>query len=214
MDISEKDTGASSALAEEHVLHAVRAGSAETLAELFARHRITATRAAERITRNRAMAEEVVQEVFLAIWRNPEKYRPERGPFLQWLTSFVRNRAIDAVRHEESHRRRLRELMERGAVSDPAHPGVDETVFTALNRRERRRRVRLALAALPNEQRRVLELAHLEGRSMAWIADAERTPIGTVKGRARLGAAKMRAVLRGLEAAEDGSEGGRVPVAV
>lgn len=213
MGIVENDTGASRAFADERAMEAVRMRSADALAELFGRHRTAATRVAERVTRNRAMAEEVVQEVFLAIWRNPATFRAERGSFVRWLTSSVRNRAIDAVRHEESHRRRLHDLFERDALSDAAVSGVEETLMETLARDERSRRVRMALAVLPPEQRRVLELAHLHGRSVAWIADAERTPIGTVKSRARLGASRMRALISGFEAEQE-VEDGRVLVAV
>ena len=163
-------------------------------------------------------AEDVVQDVFVRLWRKPESYVEERGRFLGWMLSVTRNRAIDEVRS-----RRRRPLNE-SQVGDPDDRGSlsDETASEAATREmagaelvDQREMVRAALKDLPDEQRLAIELAHYGGFTQAEIAERLSTPLGTVKTRIRLGMQKMRVALEGrvgvLEVTPPPSDGATQP---
>ena len=145
-----------------------------------------------RIVRDSAAAEEVLQEVFLQAWREAGRYDPGRGSPEAWLVMRARTRAIDRLR---SMRRRdrtfgapLAESAARGEESAEADPGVAA---------EARDMMQAALGALPPPQRRVIELAFLEGLTQAEIAARLGEPLGTVKTRSRLGLERLRTILGG-----------------
>lgn len=165
--------------------------------ELFDRYAPTAKALAARMVRSPQLAEEIVQEAFLAVWRSPEGYDRRRGSVRAWLMGTVHHRAVDAVRREESQRRRLERSATDGLVvlSDPAEDVVDQ-----LDLPRERRRVRAALDELPTEQRRILELMYFEGRSQSQIAQATGLPLGTVKSRTLLGMRRLRAALAEADA--------------
>ncbi len=133
------------------------------------------------------VAEEVVQDAFHAVWRAVRSYREERGSVRTWLLAIARNAAIDWRRT-----RGRREARER-----PLDEAVDTRVEETLERTLRSANVREALAALPPEQREVLVLAFFSGLSQTEIAARTGVPLGTVKGRARLGMARLRKALAG-----------------
>ncbi|MEO8247694.1 MAG: sigma-70 family RNA polymerase sigma factor [Chloroflexota bacterium] len=159
-----------------------------SLAELYDRYRSLCYALALRVVHDQGRAEDVVQDAFLAVWRKAGSYTPGRGSVRTWLTSVVRNRAIDIVRaRRESTADDEPTLL---AIRDP-RPPVEEQVALALDAEM----VRTVLADLPHEQRHVISLAFFGGHSHAEIAEETATPLGTVKSRIRLGMQRMRAGL-------------------
>jgi RNA polymerase sigma-70 factor (ECF subfamily) len=174
----------------------VRGGDEDAFRGLFDRYAPTAKALAVRVVRQSHLAEEIVQEAFLGVWRNPEGYDEARGSVRAWLMGMVHHRAVDLVRREEAQRRRA----EAAGVElrDEQEDHADEVV-EALGLPEERRIVRAALAELPEEQRNVLELMYFEGLSQSQIAERTGQPLGTVKSRTLLGMRRMRSALEGVE---------------
>jgi RNA polymerase sigma factor (sigma-70 family) len=163
---------------------------------LFRRYGPLAKGLALRVVRQPFMAEEIVQESFLALWRDPASYREDRGSFRAWLLSTVHHRAVDMVRREEAQRRRARTMApEREAQEDLAEKVVDEASMV-----ESRQRVRAALQDIPPEQRQVLEMMYFEGKTQVTIAEELGLPLGTVKSRTLLAMRRLRTIL--VEAVE------------
>jgi RNA polymerase sigma factor (sigma-70 family) len=166
-------------------------GDEEAFVALFRRHSTMAKGLALRLIRQPFIAEEIVQEAFLALWRNPAGYREDRGNFRAWLMSTVHHRAVDAVRREEAQRRRSREA-EPGTVIEV---DVGGTVVEEAELAEIRGKVRAALQEIPPEQRRILELMYFEGKTQSKIAEELGLPLGTVKSRTLLGMRRLRGML-------------------
>jgi RNA polymerase sigma-70 factor, ECF subfamily len=138
------------------------------------------------------LAEDIAQEVFLRIWRRPDHYLPERGRFVTWLLSVARNGAVDQIRTRG--RRHRHETAGEESVRDlPADEGRDPALLAQLA--DERQKVRQALAGLPPEQRRVIEMAYYGGYTQQEIAAMLNQPLGTVKTRIRLGMQKLRVAL-------------------
>jgi RNA polymerase sigma factor (sigma-70 family) len=154
-------------------------GDREAFSVLYGRYAPAAYGLASRVTGQENLAQEVVHDSFLALWRAPEAFDPARAPFRTFFLSLVHHRAVDTVRREERLRRRS-ERMNPGAslVEDVADAVVDQAWLAEL-----RGRVRVALDALPPEQREVLELAYFRGYTQAAIAEQLGIPLGTVKTR-------------------------------
>jgi RNA polymerase sigma-70 factor (ECF subfamily) len=159
------------------------------LDELYERYKTMAYSIAYRITNDATLAEDVVQEAFLGVWRNASRYVEGRGSVKTWLLSIVHHRAIDAVRR----RRATVDLPERDDAPPPAMrlPDVWGEVSSNLDADE----VRAALASLSDVQREALELAYFGGLTQTEIAERTGTPLGTVKSRMRLGLLAMREML-------------------
>ncbi len=158
---------------------------------LFTRYAPSAKGLAYRLVRQVFLAEEIVQEAFLALWKQPRSYDENRGSFRAWLMSTVHHRAVDAVRREEAQRRRGKEEASApGSVED-----VGESVVEEIDLAEKRDQVRAALAELPPEQRQVLEMMYFEAKTQAAISDELGLPLGTVKSRTLLGMRRLRARL-------------------
>jgi RNA polymerase sigma-70 factor (ECF subfamily) len=181
---------------DRDLVRRIERGEEEAFRGLFRRYAPSALALARRVARQPFLAEEIVQEAFLAVWRNPGGYDQARGSVKSWLMGMVHHRAVDAVRREESQRRRTEEAQanEVVVVEDPA-----EAVVDALGVPEERKAVRTALGQLPPEQRHVIELMYFEGLSQSGIADRLGLPLGTVKSRTLLGMRRMRAALVGME---------------
>lgn len=175
-----------------------RIGSAdeEAFRELFRRYSPNALALARRVVRQPFIAEEIVQEAFLAAWRNAEGYRERRGSVRSWLMTMVHHRAVDAVRREESQRRRAEDAQASDvlAVEDPA-----DAVVAQLGLPEERRAVRAALGELPAEQRQVIELMYFDGLSQSKVSERLGLPLGTVKSRTLLGMRRLRSSLIEVE---------------
>jgi RNA polymerase sigma-70 factor (ECF subfamily) len=145
------------------------------LAELYDRYGRIAYGLAVRILRDSALAEDAVQEAFLAIWRTAGTFRAERGKPRTWILTLVHRRAVDLVRREE--RRRL------APVETPAQENVAPATDEEAALRERRRAVQEALHRLPPDQREALELAYYGGLTQSELAEQLSVPLGTVKSR-------------------------------
>jgi RNA polymerase sigma-70 factor (ECF subfamily) len=167
------------------LIERVRHGDQRAFAEFYDALAGNVYGAVLRVLRDPAMSEEVTQEVFVELWQKANRFDPERASVSGWAITIARRRAIDRVRREQSQRNRIEVLGQRrhDAVDD-----VDDTVVSSLERE----RVGRALAELPDEQRRVIELAFLDGRPHGDIAELLGVPLGTVKGRVRLGLKRLR----------------------
>ncbi len=159
---------------------------------LYERHSAAAFGLARRMLGSQARAEDAVQEAYLALWRAAGRYDASRGPVRTWLLGIVRNRSIDLLRKMDVHEHR--QIAVDGVEERFV---VEEDTAGDLVRREDAARAREALAALPLEQRQVLELAYFGGLTQAEIAEQLEVPLGTVKGRTRLGLTKLRDQLVG-----------------
>jgi RNA polymerase sigma-70 factor (ECF subfamily) len=177
-------------LADEDLMQHVRQGQAAAFEIIYERHCGAAFSLAYRMCGKRSIAEEVVQESFLSLWRSGARYDRTRGSVRTWTLGIVHNRAIDALRRGIVHDRRR--------ASDE---GIEERFEAPENtelevaRRDESREIREALGGLPDEQSQVIELAYFGGFTHTEIASMLGAPIGTVKGRMRLGLAKMRLAL-------------------
>jgi RNA polymerase sigma-70 factor, ECF subfamily len=184
-------------LADEELMPLVRRGEARAFEVLYERHAGAAFSLAYRMCGARGAAEDVTQEAFLAVWRSGARYDRTRGSVRTWLLGIVHNRAIDALRRAMVHDRRrasdegLEERFEAG-----------ERTEVEAARRDEARSVRALIEELPEEQGRVIQLAYYGGFTHSEIAEILETPIGTVKGRMRLGLEKMRAGLRAVGVSE------------
>lgn len=160
----------------------------DALAEAYRRHAGAVYALARRLLSDHTLAEEVVQEVFLRIWDAPEKFDPERGSLRSYLLAQCHGRAVDLIRSEESRRNReLKDHRQRAEAGyDIEHEVWDLTVAE---------HVRDAIAGLPAEERRAIELAYLCGHSYREVAVLLDQPEGTVKSRIRVGLRRMRNVL-------------------
>jgi RNA polymerase sigma factor (sigma-70 family) len=168
---------------DEELLEAVAAGSEEALGALYDRFGRVAYSVALRILRDRALAEDAVQEAFLALWRSAESYRQERAKPATWILTLVHRRAVDLVRRED--RRRGEPLDE---APEPAAGSVPEEA----DLRERRSAVQAALRELPADQRQALELAYYGGYTQSELAERLGVPLGTVKSRMFAGLSRLR----------------------
>jgi len=169
-------------------------GDAGAFAALYDRHSRAAYSLAYRMTGERHAAEDLAQEAFLRAWRSAGGYRPGRGSVRAWVLSIVRNRGIDQLRSSAS-RGRTRRKAEAEATGN--HPSE---AFDRAWRNHRREWTLAALRNLPREQREVLALLHFRGLTQAEVSERLGLPLGTVKGRVRLGLRKLRghAELRGM----------------
>ena len=179
-------------LADEEVMQLVQRGDPQAFELLYDRHGGAAYSLAYRIVGKQAAAEDVVQEALLSIWRSRRRYDPTRGSVRTWILGIVRNRAIDGLRRSSVHERR-RETLDVVEERFEASERTDVEVA----RREEARSVRGALETLPTEQRQTIELAYFGGFTQNQIAELMDEPVGTVKGRMRLGLDKMRRELVG-----------------
>jgi RNA polymerase sigma-70 factor, ECF subfamily len=174
-------------LADEEVMQLVQKGDPRAFELLYDRHGGAAFSLAYRMVGKQAAAEDVVQEAFLSIWRSRLRYDKTRGSVRTWVLGIVHNRGIDALRRSTVHDRR-RETLDGVEERYEARERTDVEAA----RREEARSVRGALETLPAEQRRTIELAYFGGFTHNQIAKLLDEPLGTVKGRMRLGLEKMR----------------------
>lgn len=173
-------------LADEDLMSLAEEGDAEAFAVLYDRHSRAVFSLGYRMMGERQSAEDLVQEVFLKVWRSAGGYKVERGSVRTWILSIVHNRGIDLLRSTAS-RRRTQDAVE--ATADKAQPS---DAFAETWRNSRREQVREALQTLPPEQLKILELAYFSGYTHKEISGLLDLPLGTVKGRMRLGLKKIK----------------------
>jgi RNA polymerase sigma-70 factor (ECF subfamily) len=177
-------------LADEDLMPLVDRREPNAFEVLYDRHGGAAFSLAYRIVGDRAKAEDVVQEAFLSLWRSGHRYDRARGSVRTWLLGIVRNRAIDVLRRDTPVRP---SVIYDEDIAGMQPSGEDANVEAI--RREAARRVRGALQVLPVDQMRVIELAYFGGLTHVEIAELLSMPLGTVKGRMRLGMEKIRTQL-------------------
>src|SRR5215210_5089660 len=169
-------------------LHAIARGDEQALAALYDRYRLILFSLINRILHSQPEAEDVLQEVFLQVWRRASAFDEARGRPFTWLVTLARSRAID----------RLRSLGSRDRTAQEAARDVPDSISSAADdavKSEQGEIVRRALQELPEEQRRTLLLAYFEGLTQSEISERLNTPLGTVKTRMRSGMIKLRELL-------------------
>jgi RNA polymerase sigma-70 factor (ECF subfamily) len=174
-------------LADEELMELVGEGDALAFETVYDRHGGAAFSLAYRMVGNRPGAEDAVQEAFMSIWRSRARYLPERGSVRSWILGIVHNRTIDSLRRNLVHDKRR-----SSAEGIEERHEAPERTEVEVARRDEARSVREAMDTLPGEQNRVIELAYFGGFTHSQIAEMLDMPIGTVKGRMRLGLEKLR----------------------
>jgi RNA polymerase sigma-70 factor (ECF subfamily) len=175
-------------LSDEALVALVARGHESALAELYDRVGRVAYGLAYRILRDEALAEDAVQEGFLALWRTAGGFIPERAKASTWVLTLVHRRAVDVVRREE---RRQAEPLGEEAAGAEATERTEEAAWL----RFERERVQSALKQLPDVQREALELAYYGGFSQSELAERLGVPLGTIKSRMFAGLARLRELL-------------------
>lgn len=171
------------------------AGDEQALRDAYRAYSPAVLALAMRVISDRVLAEEVMQDVFVRLWEQPERFDPDRGRLRSFLLAMTHSRAVERVRSEDSQRRRQDAAGREAAIEhfpDPSRGLVVNEVQTA---------VRIALAELPEDQRTAIEMAYYDGMSYRDVAVALDEPEGTVKYRIRTGMQKMRAALQAVEVA-------------
>jgi RNA polymerase sigma-70 factor (ECF subfamily) len=188
-------------LADEDLMFLSHRGDKEALGRLYDRHSRTAYSLAYRMMGERPAAEDLVQEAFLQVWRAAGSYRVERGSVRTWILSIIRNRTIDYLRSSASRNR----MQDRAEVVAPTWQPSE--AFAQTWRNSQGEQVREALGGLPQAQLKVLEFAYFSGYTHTEIAELLELPLGTVKGRMRLGLKKLREHFESRGMAEAGAIG-------
>jgi RNA polymerase sigma-70 factor (ECF subfamily) len=172
----------------------VTEGDGGALEALYGRYGRACYGLARRILTDEQLAQDVVQEVFLTVWRDADRFDSSRGGFSTWLLSMTHHKAVDAVRREENHRKRRTssELLDDRAIDGPE---VHDEVWSTL----RRERVREAMTTLPPPQREALVLAYFGGYTQREIAGITNTPLGTIKTRMLAGMRRLKDGLEGIQ---------------
>ena len=179
-------------LSDEALLSLVAASDDDALSELYDRFGRVAYGLALRILRDETLAQDAVQEAFLGVWRNADRFLAERAKASTWILTLVHRRAVDLVRREE--RRQAEPLTDDSALGT-APEATDEAAWL----RFERERVQTALKQLPDTQREALELAYYGGFTQAELAERLGQPIGTIKSRMFTGLSRMRELMRESE---------------
>jgi RNA polymerase sigma-70 factor, ECF subfamily len=151
-----------------------------------------AVAAAQRVLRDQAAAEDVAQDVFIALWRNPKAYDPSRGSLRSYVSLMARSRALDRWRTRQAREA----AVDRSAAEQKVRHVEEESAAEPVLRRDRSRRLLHALDSLPGEQREAVLLAFGRGLTAQEIAKAVGVPLGTAKSRVRLGLQKARTELQ------------------
>ena len=183
---------------DRDLIERVSGGDHRAFSELYRRYSASAFGLARRILGDQTMAEEVLQEVFLSLWRRAGAFDPARGSLRSWLFAQIHHRSVDVVRREEAERRRSRTTIDLEASDEDVENVIEESWLTS-----RRENVRSALAGLSPAQRQVIELAYYGGLTQTQVADAMGVPLGTVKSRTLAAMRRLRQLLGG-QAVEDG----------
>jgi RNA polymerase sigma-70 factor (ECF subfamily) len=209
-------------LDEATLVRDVADGSSDAFARLYDRHAALVFATARRLTGDRAIAEEVTQETFLALWNRAELYDPGSGSLRTWLVAIARNRSLDRIRAAGRRPRAvwLGQLGERGATGEELEramataPGAAQPPdpATLVVGEETRQAVLAAIATLDDQERRVILLAYRDGLSQSEIAERLGWPLGTVKTRTRRALRVLRGVLAPGSTADAGPAGEPGPV--
>jgi RNA polymerase sigma-70 factor (ECF subfamily) len=179
---------------DERLVELLAEGDQPPLGQLYDRYRRPAYSLARRICVADGLAEEVLQEAFLALWRDPQRFDPSLGPFSSWLLTLVHDKAVDSVRRESAnHRRRVSAEFDDEAAG-PAGRGADRAPVGAIEAAQ----VRDAMRQLPYDQRRALALSYYGGYTQQEVASITGVPLGTVKSRTFSAVQRLRRLLSPL----------------
>jgi RNA polymerase sigma-70 factor (ECF subfamily) len=178
-------------LADEELMPLIGAKDPTAFEVFYDRHGGVAYSLAYRVVGERGAAEDVTQEAFISIWRSGARYDAARGSVRSWMLGIVRNRAIDVLRSKAGRAPKLD--FDDEVVLEQRQ--AEELTDAEALQRETAREVRGALGGLPGEQSKVIQLAYFGGFSHSEIASMLGVPLGTVKGRMRLGLEKIRGEL-------------------
>ena len=192
-DVSPDET-AYTGLDDEELMQRLLYRDLRAFRALFDRYGNLVYSAALRVVRDAQIAEDMVQEIFLRIWRKPDSYVAQRGRFVTWLTSVTRNRAVDEIRSRGRRFRHETASPEEQERELPA-PDTNDPALT-VELADQRRLILAALAQIPQEQRQIIELAYFGGFTQQEIAQRLSQPLGTVKTRIRDGMQRLRSLLR------------------
>ena len=174
---------------DDRILELITSSDPEGIAQLYDRYGRLAFTLAFRVLNDQGAAEDVVQEAFLSVWRRGSTYRADRGSLRTWVCSIVHHRALDRLRGRSGKARQ--ELPIESASPETSFGDTWDQVAQSLERDQ----VGRALAELPADQRETIELAYFSGYSQSEISELLKIPLGTVKGRTRIGLKKLRATL-------------------
>ena len=182
---------------DEYLISAICKGEESAIEVLYERYHRYAYSLAYRILRDPVASEDIVQDAFLSIWRKASSYQAQNGSVQSWIQAIVRHRAIDKIR-ASAHREYQWTPLQADNEQDP--PSEQPDVWEQAWQSEQHRIIREVMAQIPREQRMVIELAFFGGLTHAEISEQCQIPLGTVKGRMRLGLQKMQTLLaeRGL----------------
>ena len=180
------------AATDEKLLWAFQQNNIEALEEFYDRHQGIALAVAYRVLEDRQLAEDVLQEAFLAVWRQAGSFNPERGQVRAWFLSIVRHRAIDVTRGRSFAKERL--SLDEISL-EPQNPDAWQELSAKLDGEQ----IKGAVEALPSVQREAVMLAYFSGLTHREIADRTGVPLGTVKGRMRLAMQKLRGLLAEMD---------------
>ena len=173
------------------LVHQLLQRDVDAFEQLYDRHSRIVYALVLRIVQQASTAEEVVQDVFLQLWRNASRYDARRGPFVPWLMAVARNRALDHLRLKSERQRR------REDQTEELPPVIDFPQFEkALDEKRRAERVRAVMGSLNPQQKKAIELAYFEGLSHTEIAETLKEPLGTVKSWIRNGLLRLKEGLR------------------
>jgi len=179
-------------LSDTELVRRIKNADETALSELYQRFARPCYSLAHRICADDKLAEDVVQEVFLTLWRNPARFDPARGAFATWLLTVTHHRAVDAVRKESALRRRTVAVPEAGENWSPTPvAGADQAAMARIAAGQ----VRTALHRLPFTQRQVLALAYFGGHTQSEISALTGVPLGTVKSRMFTAVRRLRELL-------------------
>ena len=192
MNVSVNDSGYER-LSDEELMQRLFYRDSGAFEALFDRYGDLVYSTALRVLHDPQLAEDVSQEIFVRIWKAPQRYVADRGRFLTWLISVTRNRSVDELRSRGRRRRYETASPEEQEFEPPAGDSANPALSAQLA--EQAGIVRAALAELPPEQREVIELAYFGGLTQQEISVRLAQPLGTVKTRIRLGMQKLRAAL-------------------
>jgi RNA polymerase sigma-70 factor (ECF subfamily) len=192
-DVSPLDDDTYQGLDDEELMMRLTFRDLNAFRTLYKRYSSLVYSASLRVLRDPALAEDMVQEIFLRIWRKPDSYVAQRGKFATWLTSVTRNRAVDEIRSRNRRYRHETASPEQQELDVRGDERDDPALTAELS--DQRRLILAALSGLPPEQKQVIELAYFGGLTQQEIAERLNQPLGTVKTRIRLGMQKLRGAL-------------------
>jgi RNA polymerase sigma-70 factor (ECF subfamily) len=184
--------GAPEKTSDRALLGRVAAGDVAALRLVYNDHAPRAMAIARRILRNVEEAEDIVQETFLELWRRAPQFDGRRGGLVAWIVTIARSRAIDRLRSCSTAGRTIDEVM----ATPEVHPSGPPSPVEHTERRLTESKVAEALAALPPEQRRTIQLAYFDGLSQTEISAKTGCPLGTVKMRVKLAVGKLKTLLK------------------